>query len=126
MLVMIYGLLVFVVLGLLGAVGESVFKGMYGHHKWLVGGGAALVGGDKGSSYECGFVDMNESLNTYTMQFYIIGLSFMLFDLEILIIIPVILVGLDMWGAVVGMSLFLMVVSVAAYYEVLGGVVEFF
>nr|YP_001481136.1 NADH dehydrogenase subunit 3 [Phallusia mammillata]CAL23078.2 NADH dehydrogenase subunit 3 [Phallusia mammillata] len=124
MLFTLYFFSVCLIVGALGYLGSSSTKGLYGHYKRLV-----ISGGDKGSSYECGFVDMNESMNTYTMQFYIIGLSFMLFDLEILIIIPMVVTGaegyeaLSAWG--LGKSFFLVVVSMAAYYEVMGGVVSF-
>nr|NP_786962.1 NADH dehydrogenase subunit 3 [Ciona savignyi]BAC57010.1 NADH dehydrogenase subunit 3 [Ciona savignyi] len=40
------------------------------------------------SAYECGFTTMGNYKNFYTMQFFIIGLSFMLFDLEILLFLP--------------------------------------
>jgi len=40
--------------------------------------------------YECGFKDLNDQLDTYTIQFFMIRISFILFDLEIILIIPIV------------------------------------
>lgn len=103
---------------ILGMVGESVLKGLYGN----VGGNFL----DKVGPYECGFIDSNSPLNTYTIQFFIIGLSFMLFDLEILLIVPLILTYTELSSAFLCIAIFLLVASLAAYYELFGGVVDFF
>nr|CUH72617.1 NADH dehydrogenase subunit 3 [Rhopalaea idoneta] len=38
--------------------------------------------------YECGYTEINSFLNFYTMQFFMIALSFMLFDMEIILVLP--------------------------------------
>ena len=44
---------------------------------------------DKGNAYECGYSDLSELRCLYSLQFYVIGLSFMIFDLEVLLILPI-------------------------------------
>lgn len=80
---------------------------------------------DKGSSYECRFVDINQARNTYTIQFFIIRLSFILFDLEILLIVPIAFVRVELGGRVFLIVVFLSLVAIATYYEVLSRFVEF-
>jgi len=67
--------------------------------------------------YECGFQDLNDQVDTYTIQFFLIRVSFMLFDLEIILIIP--LVGLyNVVGLVLLFIFFLLfAVSLALRYE---------
>ena len=38
--------------------------------------------------YECGFSEINNIANFYTLLFYIVALSFMLFDIEIILFMP--------------------------------------
>ena len=87
-------------------------------------GGKLFLGQDTGFEigksvmYECGFKDINVTdFNTYTMQFFLIRVSFILFDLEIIIIIPIVRVY-SMIGLVCMLFfVFLMVVSLALGYE---------
>ena len=44
---------------------------------------------DKRNSYECRYSDLSELRCLYSLQFYVIGLSFIIFDLEVLLIIPI-------------------------------------
>ena len=44
---------------------------------------------DKGNAYECRYSDLSELRCLYSLQFYVIGLSFMIFDLEVLLILPI-------------------------------------
>lgn len=39
-------------------------------------------------TYECGYKEMFFIKNSYTFQFYIIALSFIFFDIEIMLVIP--------------------------------------
>lgn len=68
--------------------------------------------------YECGFKDINVSdFNTYTMQFFLIRVSFILFDLEIIIIIPIVGVYSVISMVCILFFVFLLVVSLALGYE---------
>lgn len=44
---------------------------------------------DKGNAYECGYSDLSELRCLYSLQFYVIRLSFIIFDLEVLLILPI-------------------------------------
>jgi len=43
---------------------------------------------DLGSAYECGFEPFEESHRPFSVAFYLIGLLFVLFDVELIIIMP--------------------------------------
>lgn len=126
MLIGVYLFFIFFLLGVLGYIRSSVFKGLYRHYKWVLVGFSVIRWRDKSASYECGFVDINSATNTYTLQFFVIRLSFMLFDLEILLIIPMLVLGLELRHLVFANLRVVIAVSVAAYYEIFGGVVDFF
>ena len=42
----------------------------------------------KASPYECGFATFSDARGSYGVNFYVTGLLFMLFDLELILIIP--------------------------------------
>ena len=46
---------------------------------------------EKQSSYECGFESFGTSKQTLDIQFYLIGILYLIFDLEIIILLPWIL-----------------------------------
>ena len=46
---------------------------------------------DNGNAYECRYSDLSELGCLYSLQFYVIGLSFIIFDLEVLLIIPILI-----------------------------------
>ena len=39
-------------------------------------------------SYECGFSTINQPINPFSIKFFIIGIIFLIFDLEIIYLIP--------------------------------------
>jgi len=43
---------------------------------------------EKVSSYECGFEPFSDARNTFNIQFYIIGILFIIFDIEISYMLP--------------------------------------
>jgi NADH:ubiquinone oxidoreductase subunit 3 (subunit A) len=42
----------------------------------------------KGVPYECGFLAFSDSRELFNLQFYIIALLFLIFDLEIILLLP--------------------------------------
>jgi NADH-quinone oxidoreductase subunit A len=48
----------------------------------------STVNGEKLSSYECGFEPFSDSKGSFSVHFYIIGILFIIFDLEIVFLIP--------------------------------------
>nr|YP_008083017.1 NADH dehydrogenase subunit 3 [Rhodosoma turcicum]CCO25796.1 NADH dehydrogenase subunit 3 [Rhodosoma turcicum] len=78
---------------------------------------------DKGSTYECGFVGLVD-MCFYTMQFFVIGLSFMLFDVEIIVLVPLLFsLGFGFWSVFWG-GVFLVVITLLLVYEMNKGVVS--
>jgi NADH-quinone oxidoreductase subunit A len=43
---------------------------------------------NKGVPYECGFLGFSDSREIFNLQFYIIALLFLIFDLEIILLLP--------------------------------------
>ena len=43
---------------------------------------------EKNSSYECGFEPFTDARNAFNIQFYIIGILFIIFDIEISFLLP--------------------------------------
>jgi NADH:ubiquinone oxidoreductase subunit 3 (subunit A) len=43
---------------------------------------------EKSSSYECGFFPNNDAPIKHEISFYTVGLTFLIFDLELLLIFP--------------------------------------
>jgi len=73
---------------------------------------------EKSSAYECGFEPFGDSHNSFNLQFYIVGILFIIFDLEIAFMIP--------WSIVVGnlgifgywiMMFFLVTLTIGFVYE---------
>ena len=79
---------------------------------------------DKGLdlTYECGFEAFRVSSEGYSVQFFLIRLSFMLFDLEICLFLPAVKVGIRLKLRFLGGVLFLIVIGVVYVYELQRGV----
>lgn len=43
---------------------------------------------NKNSVYECGFQSFNENISSFNIQYYIIAILFLIFDLEIMFLLP--------------------------------------
>lgn len=43
---------------------------------------------NKNSSYECGFQSFTENISNFNIQYYIIAIIFLIFDLEIMFLLP--------------------------------------
>lgn len=43
---------------------------------------------NKNSVYECGFQSFNEEILNFNIQYYIIAILFLIFDLEVMFILP--------------------------------------
>nr|QNO34175.1 NADH dehydrogenase subunit 3 [Halocynthia hilgendorfi ssp. n. KRK-2020] len=86
--------------------------------------GSFSLGGDvvdynlgEGVNYECGFESVYSESGGFSLQFYIVGLSFLLFDLEISLFLP--MVGVSVMGGVffIGGILFLFLLLMGYLYE---------
>jgi NADH-quinone oxidoreductase subunit A len=48
----------------------------------------SIMGGEKLSSYECGFEPFNDTKGSFNVHFYIVGILFIIFDLEVVFLVP--------------------------------------
>lgn len=73
---------------------------------------------DKNSSYECGFQPFTYTIERFDVRYYIVGLLFLIFDLEMLFLIPWIMAlnFLSILGFMTGLFFFGMLI-LGFYYE---------
>merc|ERR1712228_760674 len=73
---------------------------------------------DKGNAYECRYSDLSELRCLYSLQFYVIRLSFIIFDLEVLLIIPILISLALSASSLVLSALFLAFVILLLFLEI--------
>src|SRR3954471_4871154 len=73
---------------------------------------------EKHSAYECGFEPFGDARSFFDIHFYTIGLLFIIFDLEIVFLIPVVvdIANISFFGYI-SFIVFMLVVLVGFYYE---------
>nr|WMV00554.1 NADH dehydrogenase subunit 3 [Maoricicada otagoensis otagoensis] len=74
---------------------------------------------EKSSPFECGFNPFESSRIPFSSHFFLIAVIFLIFDVELVIIMPVILVmnGLNMIDIYVIMFIFLIILTMGLYHE---------
>jgi len=80
---------------------------------------------EKLSSYECGFNPFNDCMRKFDIQFYLVAILFIIFDLEISFLFPwsVNLSSFDFFGFFI-VSLFLFILTLGFIYEWKQGVLD--
>ena len=73
---------------------------------------------DTFSSYECGFEAFGDARNSFDIKFFLVGILFLIFDLELIFLIPWIL-SLHKIGFLgsLSMIIFLIILTVGFIYE---------
>lgn len=80
---------------------------------------------EKTSAYECGFEPFEDARNKFDVRFYLVAILFLIFDLEIAILVP--------WGLSLGVTgimgysvgiFFLLFLTLGFVYEVLKGALD--
>lgn len=81
---------------------------------------------DKLSSYECGFQPFEDARIPFEVRFYIIGVLFIIFDLEIIFLFPWVLTfnSLNLWGFY-SMLFFIALIALGIYYEWKNGALDY-
>ncbi len=87
--------------------------------------GAHAPDAEKLSEYECGFPAFEDSRSQFDVRFYLVAISFLIFDLEAAFLFPW-AVSLDEtgWTGWVGMMVFLGILVVGLAYEWKKGVLD--
>jgi NADH-quinone oxidoreductase subunit A len=80
---------------------------------------------EKHSAYECGFEPFGDARSFFDIHFYTVGLLFIVFDLEVVFLIPFVvdLASVSFFGYL-NMLIFMTVVVVGFYYEWAVGLLE--
>nr|UPI55292.1 NADH dehydrogenase subunit 3 [Mezira sp.] len=74
---------------------------------------------EKSSPFECGFDPMSSPRKPFSIQFFLIGILFVVFDVEITIILPLIfLMKYSLtWNWIMVMSSFMIILILGLYFE---------
>lgn len=73
---------------------------------------------EKSSSYECGFEPFGDARSFFDVQFYIVGLLFIIFDLEVVFLVPLVAgIGAMSLTAVLAFFLFMAILIIGFYFE---------
>tara|TARA_Y100000815_G_scaffold98122_1_gene86847 strand:+ start:571 stop:957 length:387 start_codon:yes stop_codon:yes gene_type:complete len=87
--------------------------------------GAHAPDAEKLSEYECGFPAFEDSRSQFDVRFYLVAISFLIFDLEAAFLFPwAVSLGETGWTGWVGMMVFLGILVVGLAYEWKKGVLD--
>lgn len=80
---------------------------------------------EKFSSYECGFNPFGDAREKFEIRFYLVGVLFLIFDLEISFLFPWVLAfnALNVYG-ILAMFFFLFILALGFWYEWAKGALE--
>lgn len=92
----------------------------------VVVGFGGLVEEEKMSSFECGFMRFQGARLSFSLQFFLVAIVFLIFDVEIALILPLPVVMLNTGGlfVILIVLVFVLVVLGGLYYEWGSGVLD--
>jgi len=75
--------------------------------------------------YESGMIPLGDTRTRFSVKFYMVAISFIVFDLEAVFLIPWAVEARELgWGAFVAVSMFVVVLAVGLAYEWMKGGLE--
>nr|YP_008592446.1 NADH dehydrogenase subunit 3 [Eusthenes cupreus]AFY16812.1 NADH dehydrogenase subunit 3 [Eusthenes cupreus] len=87
---------------------------------------SSIMDREKMSPFECGFDPMSSARTPFSIQFFLIAVLFLIFDIEIAIMLPIILTMnnsmTSMWLFVI--TVFIMILILGLYHEWKNGMLE--
>nr|UPI55422.1 NADH dehydrogenase subunit 3 [Scotomedes sp.] len=86
----------------------------------------SLMDREKMSPFECGFDPQSSSRMPFSMQFFLVGTLFLIFDIEIMIMLPMIITmkNTPMLTWFFTMTMFLIIIIIGLYHEWKNGILE--
>lgn len=72
---------------------------------------------EKGSSYECGFEPMGPTRVPFSLRFFLVAVIFLVFDLEVVLLFPCVLLSGNVWLLSLILWLFLFLIGLGLGYE---------
>ncbi|ACT69400.1 NADH dehydrogenase i, a subunit [Neorickettsia risticii str. Illinois] len=79
----------------------------------------------KGDSYECGFDKLSSTGERFNVRFYLVGILFIVFDLEIIFLFPWAVSARELGpAAFVSVLIFLVILTVGFVYEFVSGALD--
>lgn len=92
---------------------------------YFLGANTSTVDFEKISVYECGFEPFSDTQGTFDVKFYLLAMLFMIFDLEIMLLLPWVVSQLWLtWTSVIIFIWFTVVLILAFVFEWLKGALE--
>jgi NADH:ubiquinone oxidoreductase subunit 3 (subunit A) len=80
---------------------------------------------EKNTSYECGFSPFEDTRGVFEVEFYLVSILFVIFDLEIMFLFPWVLVVSELaFFGVFSMFFFLLMLVLVFFYELSQGVLN--
>ena len=80
---------------------------------------------EKFSSYECGFNPFGDARTKFEVRFYLVGILFIIFDLEITFLFPWVIVSLKLLPVgIFSMIFFIIILTIGFIYEWVKGALD--
>lgn len=71
---------------------------------------------EKSSAYECGFNPFGDARNKFEVKFYLVGILFIIFDLEVAFLFPWVIIFIDLtFSSFIVMFIFIIILTLGSF-----------